>query len=131
MNIKPNCLKAVFYDNEHNHYLSETIHNSRYAKVYEIGKPTYPENGTFLFCYSIDEEVIKSWETHHWVSKLFYAYAEDLQPAKVNNFFQFCPSDVEIEKFWGHDRPYKVHCMATNNKQWRFASSITLLEEVK
>lgn len=131
MNIQPNCLKAVFFDQNQNHYLSETVRHIKYARVYEIGKTTYPQAGTSLFCYSIDEEVIKSWKTHHWVSKLFYAYAENLQLAKINNFFEFCPSDVEIEKFWTYDRPRNVHPTATNSKHWRFASSITLLEEVK
>ena len=125
--MKANCIKVVQptfpgYESSWGRSLG------KYRRTYEIGKPTFPEQGTLLFCYAIHEDILNN--ISESPGHVFYAYADGLIEAKRNSLFSFAPIDYEIPFFWQMERLDEFSEKVYFAKHWRFASSITLLESI-
>jgi hypothetical protein len=122
--MEANCLKVVtITDNGYESTWGGTL--GKYNRIYEIGVPVYPEEGTMLFCYELGTNLT---EMHSLETKVFLAYAENLIEAKANNWLSFIPSDETIINFWQNPRNKKIPDYSGTMRKWMFASSITLLE---
>lgn len=131
---KPNCLKIVCNINGVLSSVWSKASLGEFHRFYEIGKPTYPKEGSLLFCYLLNEEIFSKNMFFPSGSSVYVGYATDLKPFEIKENFSSVPIESEIKEYWENTQlPFKKDDRSDNfaRKNWALASSITLLELLK
>ena len=129
--MKPNCLKIVSNrDGELGSVWSKSSLGD-FFRTYEIGKPTYPKEGTLLFCHLLNDSTLSNEFFYCPISPTYLAYAEDLQPFKIKTNFSSVPIEEAIRKYWENQKSKLKYDNEPVRANWALASSITLLERLQ